>query len=163
MLENVRNPAFSEILTYVCNLPCFSTNAALEIFALDLSSSDTAMPLRGTVASEQRWAHTQFKVQELWTSSCFVPSLMPWFFCLILQTFMFIRHQRLENSQANTQNVLAKFWCPGLFYTLMQRMVSCYFTLFPATTFLLKLPCFKMNQFGSCHSSCGLELEAKCS
>ena len=54
MLENVRNPAFSEILTYVCNLPCFSTNAALEIFALDLSSSDTAMPLRGTVASEQR-------------------------------------------------------------------------------------------------------------
>lgn len=33
----------------------FSTNAALEIFALDLSSSDTAMPLRGTVASEQRF------------------------------------------------------------------------------------------------------------
>lgn len=33
----------------------FSTNAALEIFALDLSSSDREMPLKGTVASEQRF------------------------------------------------------------------------------------------------------------
>lgn len=33
----------------------FSTNAALEIFALDLSTGDTMMPLAGTVASEHRW------------------------------------------------------------------------------------------------------------
>ena len=33
----------------------FSTNAALEIFALDLSSGDTEMPLKGTVASEHRY------------------------------------------------------------------------------------------------------------
>lgn len=33
----------------------FSTNAALEIFALDLSSGETEAPLAGTVASEHRW------------------------------------------------------------------------------------------------------------
>lgn len=33
----------------------FSTNAALEIFALDLSSGDTGMPLKGTLASEHRF------------------------------------------------------------------------------------------------------------
>lgn len=33
----------------------FSTNAALEIFALDLSTGDTIMPLAGTVASEHRF------------------------------------------------------------------------------------------------------------
>ena len=32
----------------------FSTNAALEIFTLNLSSDDTVMPLSGTVASEHR-------------------------------------------------------------------------------------------------------------
>ncbi|XP_078359969.1 protein transport protein Sec31A-like isoform X1 [Oculina patagonica] len=33
----------------------FSTNAALEIFALNLSSSDTEIPLKGTVATEHRF------------------------------------------------------------------------------------------------------------
>ena len=33
----------------------FSTNAALEIFALDLSSTDLEMPLKGTVSSEHRY------------------------------------------------------------------------------------------------------------
>ena len=33
----------------------FSTNAALEIFALDLSSTDLEMPLQGTVSSEHRY------------------------------------------------------------------------------------------------------------
>lgn len=43
-----------DLFNFFCLLS-FSTNAALEIFALDLSSGDAEMPLAGTVASEHRW------------------------------------------------------------------------------------------------------------
>ena len=52
---------FSASKSLTCVLPLsFSTNAALEIFALNLSSGDTEMPLKGTVASEHRQVNQTF-------------------------------------------------------------------------------------------------------
>ena len=48
-----------KVILLKCNLTplfyIFSTNAALEIFALDLSNTDLEMPLKGTVSSEHRY------------------------------------------------------------------------------------------------------------
>ena len=46
------------LLNMLCSLP-YSTSAALEIFALDLTSGDKEMPLKGSLSSEHRWVNVK--------------------------------------------------------------------------------------------------------